>query len=70
MILDQGIAGSVIYLPGKEIKLPSIRIRKHFKIIGEPGTCLVFEKTTLTFDRGASEQKKNEEMKRFFPMDF
>ena len=62
MILDQGIAGSVIYLPGKQIKLPSIKIRKHFKIIGEPGTRLIFEKSTLTFDRGTSEQKKNEEI--------
>ena len=61
MILDQGVAGSTIYLPPREIKLPSIRIKKPFKILGEPGTLLLFDKTTLTFEFPNSEIRHQNE---------
>ena len=41
--------------------MPDLKIKKAFKIRGQPGTCLFFKQTTLTFEFNASEQKEKSE---------
>ena len=61
MILEQGKAGSTIYLPAKEIQMPDLRIKRAFRVKGQPGTCLFFKQTTLCFDFSASEPKERDD---------
>ena len=41
--------------------MPDLKIKKPFKIRGQPGTCLFFKQTTLCFDLNASEQKEKDD---------
>ena len=49
-IIDLAAAGSTIKLPAREIEVPSLLFKKHFRVQGQPGTSLFFKASTLTID--------------------